>query len=138
MHVALDLCLAYSAAAADVYGTQLSALHERVHRRATNAEDLRDLFGREKEPIGGNDVPKRLRITHVDLSRISRALLREGCRTTVGEQPAEHLQCLTTQAIPMVTAADWETGAAASHYCRSTGARVQCRSGAPVRCARRR
>jgi hypothetical protein len=73
--VAVELCLRNPAAAADVHGMQIPTLHQRVHRRATDAEDLRRLLGREKEPIGGHDVPERLRITHVDLSRISRALL---------------------------------------------------------------
>jgi hypothetical protein len=77
-HVALDLCLGDPAAAADVHGMQLSALHERVHRGATDAEGLRSLFGSEEEPIRGHGVPKRLQITHVDLSRISRAFLRDG------------------------------------------------------------
>jgi hypothetical protein len=101
-HVALDLGLGYPAAAADMYGTQLPALHERVHRRATDAEDLRGLFGGEEEPIGGHDVPKRLRITHVDLSQISRAMLRDGCRTTVGERPSEHLQYFPSRTHPSV------------------------------------
>jgi hypothetical protein len=83
-HVALDLFLGDPAAAADVHGTQLPALHERVHRRATDAEDLRGLFGSEEKASGSGDVPKRLRITHVDLSWISRALVRACCRTTSG------------------------------------------------------
>ena len=111
-HVALELCLGDPAAAADVYGTQLPALHERVHRRATDAEDLRGLLGREEEPIGGHDVPKRLRITHVDLSRISRALLRDGCRTTVGERPSEHLQYLSSHTHPRVDVSRLEGRAA--------------------------
>jgi hypothetical protein len=73
--VAVELCLGDPAAAADMYGTQLPALHERVNSGATNAEDLRRLLGREKEPIGDHDGPERLRITHVDLFRISHALL---------------------------------------------------------------
>jgi hypothetical protein len=96
-HVALELCLGDAAAAADVDGTQIPALHEGVHSRATDAEDLRGLFGREEEPIGGRDVSERLRITHVDLSQISRALLRGGCRTTVGERSAADLQFLSSQ-----------------------------------------
>src|SRR4051794_29194208 len=99
-HVALNLCLGYPTAAADVHGTQLPALHECVDRRATDAEDVRGLLGGEEESIGGHDVPKRLRIIHIDISRISR-VLREDLRTTVGERPVEHLQCLTSQAIPM-------------------------------------
>jgi hypothetical protein len=91
---ALDLCLGDPAAAPDVYGTQLPSLHERVDRRATNPEDLRGFLGSEEEPIGVHDVPKRLRITHVVLSRLSRAVLRDGCRATVGERPSEHLQYL--------------------------------------------
>jgi hypothetical protein len=92
VHVALNLCLGYPTAAADVHGTQLPALHECVDRRATDAEDVRGLLGREEESIGGHDVPKRLRITHVGLSRIDRAFLRDGCPATVGQQPSEHLQ----------------------------------------------
>jgi hypothetical protein len=34
-------------------------------------------------------------------------LLCEGCRTTVGERPAEHLQFLPRGAHRAVTAADW-------------------------------
>jgi hypothetical protein len=98
VHVSLEFGAGESAAAADVYATQPSALHERVHRRAADTEDLRGLRGREEEPIGGQDVRKRLRITHVDISRISRALLHEGCRTTVGERPAEHLQSIASDA----------------------------------------
>ena len=41
---AVELGLRDSAAAADVYGTQIPALHERVHRRAADAEDLRGLY----------------------------------------------------------------------------------------------
>ena len=70
VHVALDLCLRYPAAAADVHGTQLPALHERVHRRAADAEDPRGLFGSQQKPIGGQDVAEGLRITHVGISRI--------------------------------------------------------------------
>jgi hypothetical protein len=74
-HIARDFRLRDPAATADVDGTQFSALHERVHRRATDAEDLRRLLGREEKRFGGHDVPKRLRTIHVDLPRISRALL---------------------------------------------------------------
>jgi hypothetical protein len=77
--VAVEFGMGDAAAAADVYGTQLSALHERVHRRATDAEDLRRLLGREEKPAGGLDVPRRLRITHVGLSGIDRAFLRDAC-----------------------------------------------------------
>jgi hypothetical protein len=69
-NVAVELCLGDPAAAADVHGAQLPALHERVHRRATDAEHLRRLLGREEKPTGGHDVAERLRITHVDLSRL--------------------------------------------------------------------
>jgi hypothetical protein len=136
--VAVELRLRDPAAAADVYGTQIPALHDRVHSRAADAEDLRRLLGREKEPTGSYDIPKRLRITHVDLSQISRAMLRDGCRATVGERPSEHLQYLRSRthqrgdlsrlqgrAVPLITAEVLE-------------ARSQCRWGAPVRCARRR
>lgn len=135
--VAVELCLRNPAAAADVYGTQIPALHERVHRRTADAEDPRGLFGREEETVGGHEVQKRLRIIHIDLSRISR-VPSGGLSTTVRERPAEHLQCLISQTISMVTVTHSETGAAASYYCRSTGARAQYRSGAPVKCARRR
>ena len=69
--VAVELCLGDPAAAANVHGTQIPALHERVHRRAADAEDLRRLLGREEKPTGGHDVAERLRITHVDISRFS-------------------------------------------------------------------
>src|SRR4051794_19372632 len=95
-HVALDLRLGYPAAPADVYRAQLPALHERVNRRATDTQDLRCLFGREKQTVAGHDRPERLRINHVDLSRISR-VLRGGCRTTMGERPAEDLQSLSSR-----------------------------------------
>ncbi len=106
-HVALYLRLGYPAAAADVYGTQIPALHERVHRRATDAENLSGLFGREEEPIRGHGVPKRLQITHVDISRISRAFVRDGCWPTMGERPSEHLQYLPAAGIRALTLADW-------------------------------
>ena len=80
-HEALDLCHGYPAGAADVYGTQLPVPHECVHRCAADAEDLRGLFGSKEETVGGHDVSERLRITHVDPSRLSRALsmvVREG------------------------------------------------------------
>jgi hypothetical protein len=96
--VAVELCLRDPAAAADVYGTQIPALHERVHRRATDAEDVRRVFGSEKKPSGGHDGPERLRITHVDISRIS-LVQRGGFRTTVGERPAVLLQSLASARI---------------------------------------
>jgi hypothetical protein len=74
--VAVELCLRDPAAAADVYGTQIPALHERVHRRAADAEDLRRLLGREEKPTGGHDVAERLRITHAEISWISCCLWR--------------------------------------------------------------
>ncbi|SFL71697.1 hypothetical protein SAMN04488085_11626 [Geodermatophilus ruber] len=75
--VAVELCLRDPATAADVYGTQIPALHQRVHRCAADPEDLRRFLWREEKPTGGHDVPKRLRITHVGLSRFGRGLLRE-------------------------------------------------------------
>ncbi len=66
--VAVKLCLRDPAAAADVYGTQVPALHERVHRRATDAQDVRRLLGRKEKPTGGQNVAERLRITHVEIS----------------------------------------------------------------------
>jgi hypothetical protein len=69
--VAVELCLGDPAAAADVDGAQIPALHKRVHRGAADAEDLRRLLGREEKPTGGHDVSEWLRITHVEISRIS-------------------------------------------------------------------
>jgi hypothetical protein len=70
--VAVELCPRDPTAATDVYGTQSPALHERVHRRAADPEDLRRLLGREEKPTGGHDVAERLRITHVNLPDQSR------------------------------------------------------------------
>ena len=106
-NVALELDPGYPAAATDVYGPQITTLHERVHRRATDPEDFRGLFGSEEEPIGGHDLPKRLLITHVGLSRISRAMLRDGCRPTMGERPSEHLQDLPAARTRPLASADW-------------------------------
>jgi hypothetical protein len=83
--VALNLCVGYPTAAADVHGTQLPALHECVDRRATDAEDVRRLLGREEKPTGGQDVRKRLRITHLDLSGSVARCRAEAVGTTVGE-----------------------------------------------------
>src|SRR3954454_9053171 len=95
-NVALELRLGDPAAAADVHGPQIPALHERVNGRATDAKDVGGFFRGEEESIGGHDAPERSHITHVLISRISCAL-RGGLRTTVGERPAEHLQSVLSR-----------------------------------------
>lgn len=63
--VAFELGSGQAAAAADVDGSQLAGLHERVHGRPSDAEDVRSLLGRQQEGLGGQYVTERLRITHV-------------------------------------------------------------------------
>jgi hypothetical protein len=118
--VAVELCPRDPTAAADVYGTQIAALHERVHRRAADPEDLRRLLGGEEEPTGGHDVAERLRITHVGLSRIDRAFLRDGCHATVGQRSSEHLQYVPRRTHVRL---NLPTGglSGSRRYCRSTG-----------------
>jgi hypothetical protein len=105
--VAVEFGMGDAAAAADVYGTQLSALHERVHRRATDAEDLRRLLGREEKPAGGLDVPRRLRITHVGLSGIDRAFLRDACPERWGSGLQNISSPSPTARVGAFGSADW-------------------------------
>jgi hypothetical protein len=66
--VALEFGAGEAAAAADVNRAQFADLHQRVDRRAADAQHDSGFFRGQEEWIAGQYVAERLRITHVDSS----------------------------------------------------------------------
>src|SRR4051812_36343331 len=65
--VALQLRAGDPAAAADVEWVELAGLHQRVDRRAPDAEHRGGLLGCEQQRVAGDRLPRSLRVAHLAL-----------------------------------------------------------------------
>ncbi|MDK3258167.1 hypothetical protein QOZ86_16810 [Blastococcus capsensis] len=66
-NVAFELAAGEAAAPADVDGAQVASLHQRVDRRAPEAEHRGGLLGCEEQRVAGDRLLRSLRVAHIAL-----------------------------------------------------------------------